>query len=190
VTEGGTAQCGPTRLGPLEGAVLVEIARASVRERLGLGPAPTLPLDGPLAEPRGAFVSLFVDGELRGCIGTFTPAGSLAKTVSRMAACAAREDPRFAPLCADDLCDLEVRISALGPRRPMRHLEELEIGRDGLLVELGWRRGVLLPRVAVEEGWNRLTFLERTCLKAGLPPDTWRAPGTVVDLFSTEELGG
>ena len=179
----------PSRLGTVERAALLGIARAAVRERLGLGPRPTLPDDGPLTVPRGAFVTLFVRGELRGCIGTFTPAGSLANTVARMAANAASEDPRFEPVHVEEIEELEVHVTALDPRRPMRHPEELEIGRHGVVVQLGWHRGTLLPRVAVDHGWDRVTFLERTCLKAGLPPHAWQDPEAVVELFSAEELG-
>ncbi len=179
----------PVRLGPFERAALLGIARAAVLEKLGLGPRPTLPSDGPLAEPRGAFVTLSVRGELRGCIGTFTPSGSLAQTVARMAANAASEDPRFEPVHAEEVDDLDVHVSALDPRRPMRDAAELEVGRDGVVIQLGWHRGTLLPRVAVEHGWDRVTFLERTCLKAGLPPPAWQDPEAVVELFSAEDIG-
>ncbi len=179
----------PTRLGPADRAALLGIARAAVLKRLGLGPSPAMPSRGPLAASRGAFVTLRVTGELRGCVGTFAPAGSLASTVARMAASAASEDPRFEPLRADELDSLDVSVSALDPRRRMADPIELEVGRDGVLVQLGWRRGALLPRVAVEEGWDRITFLERTCLKAGLPPHAWQDSEAMVDLFSAEEMG-
>jgi len=177
-------------LGPAERAALLGIAQAAVRERVAGGPPPALPESGPLAATRGAFVTLTVKGELRGCVGTFTPAGSLAATVARMAASAAAEDPRFEPVAADELDDLDVHVSALEPRRAMRDLADLELGRDGVVVQLGWHRGALLPRVAVEEGWTRETFLERTCLKAGLPPNAWRDPAATVELFAAEEFGG
>ena len=179
----------PPLLGAVERAALLGIAQAAVRARLGLGRSSSLPDRGPLSEPVGAFVTMRVDGELRGCIGTFAPTGSLAATVARMAACAASEDPRFEPVRADELDRLEVQISVLGPRRRMGQLSELEIGRDGVMVELGWRRGVLLPKVAVEAGWDQTTFLERTCLKAGLPPGAWRDPEAKVELFSSEDFG-
>ncbi len=177
------------RLGAVDRAALLGIARASIREHLGLGPPPALPAEGQLAEPRGAFVTLSVRGELRGCIGTFTPADSLARTVAKMATSAASEDPRFEPVRADEVDDLDVHVSVLGPRRPMRDPSDLEIGRDGVVVQLGWHRGTLLPRVAVEHGWDRAAFLERTCLKAGLPPQAWQDPEAVVELFSAEEVG-
>jgi uncharacterized protein len=171
-------------------AALLGIAKAAVRARVAGGAAPPAPATGALAEPRGAFVTLTVRGELRGCVGSFTPEGSLAVTVARVAARAAAEDPRFEPLRADELDDLDVHVSALEPRRVMRDLAELDIGRDGVVVQLGWNRGALLPRVAVEEGWSRETFLERTCLKAGLPPKAWQDPAATVELFAAEEFGG
>jgi AmmeMemoRadiSam system protein A len=134
-------------------------------------------------------VTLTVGDRLRGCVGTFTPSRSLADTVARMAQSAATEDPRFPPLAPEELDDVDVHISVLEPCRRMATPAELEIGRDGVLVRLGWHRGALLPRVAVEEGWDAETFLERTCLKAGLPPGAWRDPQAQVELFSTEELG-
>jgi uncharacterized protein len=179
----------PPRLAPVEQAVLLAIARAAVRHELGLGPAPEFPSDGPLAAPRGAFVTLRVRGELRGCIGTFSPRSSLAATVARVAVSAATADPRFDPLAEEDLGDLDVRISALDPRRPMHDPGDLVVGRDGVVVELGWNRGALLPQVAAEEGWSPRTFLERTCLKAGLPPDAWQDPRAQVEIFSVEEMG-
>jgi AmmeMemoRadiSam system protein A len=175
-------------LGTTEGAALLGIARAALRAQLGLGPEPTLPAAGPLAEPRGAFVTLRVGGRLRGCVGTFTPAGSLAETVASMAKSAAAKDPRFEPVRASEVDDLDVHVSVLAPRRRMRDLAELVIGRDGVLVQHGWHRGALLPQVAVEEGWDRETFLARACLKAGLPPHAWRDAEAVVELFSAEEL--
>jgi uncharacterized protein len=179
-----------TALAPADRAALLAIAKVAVRQRVARGPPPALPEAGPLAEPRGAFVTLTVNGELRGCVGTFTPAGSLAATVARMAASAAAEDPRFAPVQESELDELDVHVSALDPRRRMRDATELVVGRDGVLVQLGWHRGALLPRVAVEEGWDPVTFLERTCLKAGLPPHAWRDPAATVELFSAEEFGG
>ena len=176
-------------LAPSDRAALLGIAQAAVRHRVGAGPPPVLAERGDLGERRGAFVTLRVRGELRGCVGTFAPSGSLAETVARMAASAATEDPRFAPLDAGELDELDVHVSALGPRRRMRDASELVLGRDGVVIQRGWHRGALLPRVAVEEGWDAHTFLQRTCLKAGLPPDAWQDVSAQVDLFSAEEFG-
>jgi AmmeMemoRadiSam system protein A len=180
---------GPPALSPAERAALLGVARAAIRHHLGLGPAPTLPEAGPLGEPRGAFVTLHVRGELRGCIGSFSGAGTLARTVAEMAVAAASRDPRFPPLAAEELDDLDVRISALGPTRPMGDPSELRVGRDGLVVRRGWHRGTLLPVVAVENGWDAPTFLARACLKAGLHPGAWREPDATVELFGAEEFG-
>jgi uncharacterized protein len=176
-------------LATLDRAALLGVARAAIQARLGVAAGPELPSAGPLSEAAGAFVTLRVKGELRGCIGTFTPHGSLAATVARMAAAAATEDPRFPPLRPEELDDLDLHVSVLEPRRRMRDPGEIAIGRDGVLVQLGWHRGALLPQVAVEEGWDAHTFLERTCLKAGLPPEAWRDPQATVELFAAEDVG-
>lgn len=176
-------------LSPTERAALLGIARAALRHRLAGGPEPALPAAGPLALPRGAFVTLRHAGELRGCIGTFSPGGSLARVVAEMAVAAATQDPRFAPLEAAELDDLDLHVSVLSPPRPMRDPGEVTVGRDGIVVRRGWHRGTLLPAVAVENGWDARTFLARTCLKAGLPPDAWEAPDAQVELFSAEEFG-
>jgi uncharacterized protein len=170
-------------------AALLGIARCAVRHHLGLGSFPDLPGAGPLCVARGAFVTLHLDVDLRGCIGSFQPHGTLARTVADMAVSAAAEDPRFPPVRPAEVDDLRYRISALDPCRAMRRADEIEIGRHGLLVRKGWQRGVLLPVVAVEHGWDATTFLERTCLKAGLPPGAWREADAVVEIFGAEEFG-
>jgi len=170
-------------------AALLGIARGAVRHHLALGQAPDLPSSGPLAVPRGAFVTLRVDGALRGCIGSFQPKGTLAGTVASVAVSAASEDPRFPPVRPEEVDDLGYHVSALGPSVPMRDPSELRIGQHGLLVKKGWHRGTLLPVVAVERGWDATTFLRHACLKAGLPPDSWRDPEATVELFGAEEFG-
>ncbi len=179
----------PATLDRSDAAAVLGLARAAIRAHLGVGAPCAVPTSGPLAQPRGAFVTLRRGGDLRGCVGTFTPTGSLAETVVRMAVAAASEDPRFPPVTADEVDDLDLHVSVLDPTRRMRDVSELQVGRDGVLVRLGWHRGALLPSVAADEHWDAVTFLERTCLKAGLPPDAWKDPGAVVELFSTEELG-
>jgi AmmeMemoRadiSam system protein A len=172
-----------------ERAALLGIARGAILAELGLARAPDLPSAGTLGEPRGAFVTLHVAGELRGCIGTFKPQGSLAETVARMAVSAAREDPRFLPLRRDEIADLAVAVSALSPPVRLDDRLAVKVGRHGLVVRKGWNRGALLPKVAVEHGWDAETFLARTCLKAGLPADAWREPDTDVEVFEAEEFG-
>ncbi len=177
------------RLTDPERASLLALARASLRHHVGLGPTPEIPDEGGLATPRGAFVTLFRRGDLRGCIGRFDPDRSLARTVAAMVAAAASEDPRFPPVRPEEVDDLTIRISALEPRRPLADASELRVGEHGLLVKRGWHRGALLPVVAVEHGWDAPTFLKHACLKAGLPPDAWRDPDTVIEVFGAEEFG-
>ncbi len=178
-----------TPLSPAERAALLGIARGAVLAHLGLAPAPAVPETGRLGEPRGAFVTLHVEGELRGCIGTFRPLGSLAQTVARMAVAAASEDPRFPRLRADEVPGLQVAVSALEPPRRLEDPRAVEVGKHGLIVRKGWSRGALLPKVAVEQRWNAEEFLRHTCLKAGLPPNAWTDPDCVVEAFEADEFG-
>ncbi len=176
-------------LAPAERAALLGIARGSVLAHLGLAPALEVPEGGPLGAPRGAFVTLQVGGELRGCIGSFRPQGSLARTVARMAVAAASEDPRFPPLRAEEVPGLRISVSALEPPCRLSDPRAVEVGRQGLVVKKGWNRGALLPKVAVEHGWNAEAFLRHTCLKAGLPPTAWREPDCEVEAFEADEFG-
>jgi hypothetical protein len=178
-----------TPLAPPERAALLGIARGAVLAHLGMAPAPPLPAEGRLAEPRGAFVTLHVAGELRGCIGSLRPQGSLAATVARMAVAAASEDPRFPAIRPADVPELRVSVSALEPPRPLDDPRRVEVGRQGLVVRKGWSRGALLPKVAVEHGWDAEAFLRHACLKAGLPPTAWREPGCEVEAFEADEFG-
>jgi AmmeMemoRadiSam system protein A len=178
-----------TPLSTAERAALLGIARGAVLAHLGGRPPPELPAAGPLARPGGAFVTLHVEGALRGCIGTFEPAGSLAHTVADMAIAAASRDPRFPALREDEVAGLSVSISVLGPRQPLPAPRAVRVGLDGLAVKSGWHRGVLLPRVAVEHGWDAETFLKHVCLKAGLHARAWEEPGTELETFQAEEFG-
>ena len=140
-------------------------------------------------EPRGAFVTLHSPGgDLRGCIGTILPTGPLDETVCRMAVAAAVEDPRFDPVTPGELPSLSIEISALTVPEPA-HVDQIVVGRHGLIVTRGRRKGLLLPQVAPEWGWNRLQFLDHTCRKAGLPAGAWREEGTLVEWFEAEVWG-
>lgn len=177
-----------TPLSPADRAALLGIARGAILSHLGLVPEPALPSGGALAEERGAFVTVHVAGELRGCIGTFRPMGSLAATVARMAVAAASADPRFHPIAAEDVSGLEIAVSALGPPRPLAEPRAVAVGREGLIVKWGFNRGALLPKVALEHGWSAEEFLKHTCLKAGLPPRAWEEPDVIIEAFEAEEF--
>jgi AmmeMemoRadiSam system protein A len=99
---------------------------------------------------------------------------------------AALRDPRFPPVRPDELESLHLEISVMSPIVPVTNVEEIEVGRDGLIISRGGAAGLLLPQVASEYGWDRETFLSQTCRKAGLPADAWRAPGTRIERFSAE----
>ena len=143
--------------------------------------------------PGGAFVTLHRFGELRGCIGQIEAREPLADTVAHCAVAAALRDPRFPPLTAPELGPgTDFEISVLTPMQPVNSVEEIEVGRDGLLIEQGARSGLLLPQVAAERGWDLETFLAHTCRKAGLPPDAWKHGAQIfrfqAEIFREEEL--
>lgn len=165
--------------------LLLEIARDSIKAHLLDLPAPSLKSIPPsLCQPRGAFVSLHRQGQLRGCIGCLEALQPLGQTVREMATAAAFHDPRFRPLKREELSDLEVEISVLSPMQLIDNIDEIQVGTDGLYIVQGSYRGVLLPQVATEYRWDRLTFLRQTCCKAGLAPDAWKDPATKIYLFT------
>jgi AmmeMemoRadiSam system protein A len=131
-------------------------------------------------------VTLKKAGELRGCIGTLAPHGNLAPAVSEYALRAALEDPRFAPLAAEELPDCRIEISVLSPPEPISGPDEIEIGRDGLILEKDGRRGLLLPQVATEWGFDAERFLAEVARKAGLPGEAWKDPAARLWAFRAE----
>jgi len=136
-----------------------------------------------LREHLGAFVTLKLGGNLRGCIGNVQGSGELFRTVWNMARSAAFGDPRFPPLDQSELDAIDYEISILSPISVCPDPELVEIGRHGLIMSRGGRSGLLLPQVPVEWKWDRKTFLEHTCAKAGLPKDSWREPDTDILWF-------
>ena len=109
---------------------------------------------------------------------------SLYRTVAESARGAAFEDSRFSPVTRDQVPELRVSLSVLSPLQPVQP-EQVEIGRHGLLISLGYSRGLLLPQVPLEHGWDRIAFLEQTCRKAGLPPNAWQT-GAKLEAFTAE----
>ena len=139
-----------------------------------------------LREKRGAFVTIKIDGRLRGCIGLIRAAKPLYEVVAEMALAAAFDDPRFAPLTDKELSQIEIEISALSPLVRVENLEEIVVGRDGLMIRLDMHSGLLLPQVAAEHGWDKTAFLEQTCLKAGLPKNIYKDKSAEIYRFSAE----
>jgi len=123
----------------------------------------------------GVFVSIHTNGTLRGCIGQIEPDRALDALIRRCAIGACSSDPRFLPVTEGELALIDIELSLLGPLEPILGPDQIEIGRHGVVVEQGRRRGLLLPQVAVERQWDAVTFLTHTCHKAGLHADAWKA---------------
>ena len=172
---------------PEERRLLLNIGHAAIETavRGGEFSVPTVPEH--LREKRGAFTTIHRAGALRGCIGYVMAQLPLAETVAQTAAAAALEDPRFEPVAEHELDRLELEISVMSPLQPIRP-EDVVVGRHGLLISRGMRRGLLLPQVATEYGWDAEEFLAQTCCKAGLPPDAWQR-GAKIEAFTAEVFG-
>ena len=169
---------------------LLRTARETIVAHLeGTAPPARVALDDP-QHHAGAFVTLRVRGDLRGCIGYPGSRQPLDEVVRQCAMAAATEDPRFPPLTAEELPELDLEISVLTPMLPVADPSEIEVGRDGLVIQEGFRQGLLLPQVATDQRWNRDTFLSHACLKAGLRPDAWRTGAKIfrfeAEVFSEE----
>jgi AmmeMemoRadiSam system protein A len=171
---------------------LLKLARTSIETVLD-GRPPELSADhygDALRRPAGAFVTLRTrQGDLRGCIGSIQAREPLFKAVASSAVSAAFRDPRFFAVERLELSELVLEISVMGPIEPVADIADIEVGRDGLIISRGRFAGLLLPQVAIEYGWDRETFLEQTCLKAGLPPGSWRAAETRIEKFAAEVFG-
>jgi len=170
---------------------LLGLARAAIRGRLEARrePLPPAPGDEPsLSEERGVFVTLHRRGRLRGCIGYPLPVKPLWQAVAEMAQAAAFEDPRFPPLERGELDEVDIEISVLTVPRRVAGPADVQVGRDGILVSKGPRRGLLLPQVPLEQGWGLEAYLSHGCLKAGLPADEWKR-GVVLETFQAMVFG-
>jgi AmmeMemoRadiSam system protein A len=173
----------------LQQRVLVDAARHAVAARVtGERLVPPAPAD--LPEASGVFVTVKHKGLLRGCLGTLDYLENLGADVVRCAADAASKDPRFSPVTPQELQDLSVEVSVLGPLERIDPVtpDAIVIGRHGLVIEQGERRGLLLPQVAEERHWTVEEFLSQTCVKARLAPDAWRH-GAEVFRFEAQVFG-
>lgn len=186
-----------------EGKEALRLARRSIEHYLKEGERPEPP-ENPseiLKKSRGVFVTLNKNGNLRGCIGRPLPQQSLLEGTIDSAISAATKDPRFRSLTLEELDKVTIEISILNPPElievedPDKYPEEIQIGRDGLIVEGRGREGLLLPQVPVDQEWNSEEFLSQTCIKAGLPPESWSEGDLKVrkfsgEVFKEEEPGG
>ncbi len=170
-----------------EKRILLGIARRSLESFLKEKRVPRFEVDSEtLKEKRAVFVTLKKKGHLRGCIGRIVPDTPLYEAVSRVAIDSAVNDPRFVPVKYEELKDIEIEISVMTPFERVNNLDEIEVGRHGLMIHKGFHSGLLLPQVPLEYGWDRKTFLEHLCYKAGLPPNAYKDKDTVIYKFSAE----
>ncbi len=191
---------------------LLGIAHEAILSVLEGRPFPaTPPSSAALSEPRGVFTTLYVCDDLRnplreglsqpshreahrrlrGCVGYATAVAPLYRAVAETARAAAFEDSRFVPVRKEEAVGLLVSLSVLSRLFPLEP-EAVSIGRHGLVISQGTRRGLLLPQVAAENGWDRETFMEQTCAKAGLPLDAWRKgasiTGFTAEVFADDDV--
>jgi AmmeMemoRadiSam system protein A len=169
-----------------EKQLLLKIARETIISYVqdGIIPSPEI-TNKNLQVNQGCFVSIKINGMLRGCIGNFISQKPLYRLVQEMAVSAATQDPRFYPMKRGDLENFNLEISVLSPLTRISSVEEIKVGVHGIYLEKNLSRGVLLPQVAVEYGWDRETFLGQTCLKAGLSKDDWKE-GANIHIFSAQ----
>jgi AmmeMemoRadiSam system protein A len=170
-----------------ERALLLRLAHDAILSTLEHREIPLDPPTNHLAEPRGAFTSLYLRGELRGCVGYVLPVSPVYRAVADTARAAAFEDTRFSPVTLPEGQELKIELSILSPPQPIE-AEGVEIGRHGLLISMAGRRGLLLPQVPTEHNWDQKTFFEQTCRKAGLPLDAWKQ-GATIEAFTAEIFG-
>ena len=176
---------------PDAGRALMQLARRTLAETARAENDTVGDIEHPVLRGSdfGAFVTLRrKDGALRGCVGRILAEEPLFKTIMEMTRAAALDDPRFPPVGAEEIADIRISISLVSPLSPLDDLAMLRIGEHGLYIENGFRRGVFLPQVPVEQGWDKQEFLSQTCRKANLAEDAWREPETRIACFTTQVI--
>ena len=168
---------------------LIQLTHASIAARINGETLPVSPADTPeLQRCASVFVTLRIDGVLRGCKGDVSGRHPVGLAVQHSALSSAFEDPRFPPLSAPELGHISVEISVLSPMQPAQP-EDVEVGLHGLVIRAGGRVGLLLPQVATDRNWNRTQFLDAVCYKAGLPEDTWQNDDSQLSTFTAQIFG-
>jgi AmmeMemoRadiSam system protein B/AmmeMemoRadiSam system protein A len=191
----------PPALSADDKAALLTLARTTLDEYLAAShPAaartresrprpPFTPTSAAMEQPRATFVTLRNKHthDLRGCRGEVFARYPLWESVRRVSVLSATDDPRFRPMSHAELADMHLEISVLTPMHLARRPEEVIVGQHGVMIRAGGRGGLFLPQVPVEQGWDRDEYLSTLCwMKAGLPADAWRKPGTQLYLFEAE----
>jgi len=162
---------------------LLALARSTIKKYLASASHACPPITNPVfGEKRGVFVTLHRGGELRGCIGYPLPYKPLWEAVADNAIAASSEDPRFPSVTAAELPELDIEISVLTVPQKVADHEQVQVGRDGIIISKGFQRGLLLPQVPVEQGWDLEQYISHGCLKAGLARDEWKK-GVQIETF-------
>jgi AmmeMemoRadiSam system protein A len=164
-------------LTPEEGKRLLGFAREAIVAAVENRPRPTLreeELPEGLRKLLGAFVTLYLRGELRGCIGRMSYDIPVVRNVAESAVSSALNDPRFDPVTREEVPHLRIEVSVLDPPLPIANIEQFDVDQHGIVMEHGFHHGVFLPKVAREYGWDRDKTLAMLCRKVGLPDDAWR----------------
>jgi len=186
-----------------DGEAAVRAARKVMEWQVRGGEPPSLRLPPMFSNKMGIFVTLTThpDDDLRGCIGYPEPLIPLSEGLKDSTISACSRDPRFPPVTSSELGNVKIEVSILTPPEEVAIEKRADlprlvnVGEDGLIVQKGWARGLLLPQVPVEWGWDSEEFLSQTCMKAGLPPDAWLDDDTKVykftaEIFSEDAPGG
>ncbi len=171
-----------------EGLIAIRSARGAVEYVCAKKPKPALKFTPVFNEKRGVFVTLTIEGQLRGCIGLPYPVMPLEQAIEHAATAAATEDPRFPPVGKAELPQITVEVTILTVPVPLEGVPEdrpanVTVGKHGLIVRGMGTSGLLLPQVATEYGWDAKTFLDHTCMKAGLPNRCWTYPTVEILTF-------
>ncbi|MBU4268787.1 MAG: AmmeMemoRadiSam system protein A [Acidobacteria bacterium] len=173
----------------MEKKELLALTRNTIKKYLTGGERADPPLDKPVfMEKRGVFVTLHRNGELRGCIGYPLPYKPLGEAVVDNAIAAATEDPRFPAVTSAELGELDIEISVLTVPQKVAGPDQVQVGRDGIIISKGFQRGLLLPQVPVEQGWDLEQYISYGCRKAGLAPDEWER-GVQIEVFQAAVFG-
>jgi len=177
-----------------DGTFLIKLARDTIEKQLSDEGLLTIPEDAPAKfnELAGVFVTLqtYPENDLRGCIGYPEPSLPLIEATVKAAISASSEDPRFSPLLKEELDNTVIEVTVLTPPELIEvataedYKKNIEIGRDGIIIEKGFNKGLLLPQVPVDRGWSREDFLSHGCMKAGLMADCWTEEDTKIYKFT------
>ncbi len=171
-----------------EGRIALCLARKTIEKKIGDRDLECGELTPIFEENRGVFVTITKSGDLRGCIGLPYPMCSLGEGLIEAAVSASTSDPRFPPVTPGELDIIRLEVTVLSTPEilscaPEERAKNILIGRDGLIIRGHGRSGLLLPQVATEYNMEPEEFLDHVCMKAGLPPGTWRSGNVEIMTF-------